>query len=106
MNWVAVFFFLACVVTLVLYCLGTARGFEDDVQGRILTWMGSLGLLQGLAALYGLVIDVFLRRRLGARFTLRFAGRLVSLVVLVLTGFAVGAAALFILVAAAGNVSP
>jgi hypothetical protein len=97
----AVFFlFGLCLLCLFLYCIGTVQDFLDSTQIAILNAASGLGLLLGIGAAYGFVLDI------GAASTLKAPRYLLGAFAyffLAVTGISVAGLASFILVAISGN---
>ena len=55
---IAVFFFLMCLFTTLLYVLGTAQGFMDDTQFILLKLIEMLGILLTISSLISIILDL------------------------------------------------
>jgi hypothetical protein len=108
------FFFAICILTFLLYGIGTGQGFMDTTQFELLRLSIIFGLFLGVGSLYGIILNcvLFIRATGAARHGVRgsvrvsgarFAGGMGAYILMGLTGFVVAAAAAFILVAAEGN---
>ncbi|MDR1399480.1 MAG: hypothetical protein LBJ41_06135 [Treponema sp.] len=99
------FFFAICVLTFFLYGIGTDQGFMDTTQSNLLHLSVIFGLFLGVGSLYGIILDCILlvQGANSARETKHYAGDIGAYIVIGLLGFAMAAAAAFILVVAEGN---
>jgi hypothetical protein len=99
----AVFFlFGLCLLCIFLYCVGTVQEFLDATQIALLRSASGLGLLLGIGAAYGLVLDIGAATLLKTPRFLLGAG---AYLFLSLTGILVAGIASFILVTVSGNMS-
>jgi hypothetical protein len=97
---VTVFFLLMGILTGFLYAIGTAQGFMDSTQLLLLRLTVWWGALLAVSSFYGLILKiiVFTRNK-----ELRGLGGVPVYLVLGIIGIAGSCAALFIIIAAAGN---
>ncbi|MDR2494055.1 MAG: hypothetical protein LBD24_02415 [Spirochaetaceae bacterium] len=93
-----------CLMVIFLYCLGTAQGFMDRTQLRLLRLGEGMGLFLWVSAGYGVALDCYLIYR----GRIRYVRSLVSYVFIGVFGIAVALFAAFIVVLTrgAGSVEP
>lgn len=96
-----IFFFVMCLLTVLLYAAGTAQGFVDSTQFALLRLGFVLGIFLAVTAICGFLIDLgrFLRLK-KIRYILRAGGYLL----LVLFGAFTVLAAMFIFAISEGNI--
>ena len=95
-----IFFFLMCVLTLLLYFAGTIQGFVDTTQLFLLRLYVVLGILLLLVSIFGMVLNLQrLVRTKKARYLLRALGYML----LVLFGIATVLAVMFIITVSGGT---
>jgi hypothetical protein len=106
------FFFGMCLLTILLYGIGTAQGFMDITQLLLLRLTVVLGLFLGVGSVYGIILALWLAwkgvrkgAQKGALGGLRFRhiGGIGGYLLLGLFGMLVALMGAFILVTAGGN---
>jgi hypothetical protein len=100
------FFFVICILTFLLYGIGTSQGFMDTTQFELLRLSIIFGLLLGVGSLYGIILNcvLFVRVTDARPGAARFAGGLGAYILMGLFGIIVAAVAALIQVVAEGNV--
>ena len=95
-----IFFFLMCLLILILYVAGTVQEFIDSTQLTLLRLYVVVGVFLAIASVYGMILDLgrFLRMK-KARYLFRAGGYLL----LVIFGVATVLAAMFIITVSGGN---
>ena len=99
MHRITVFFFLMCLLAILLYVLGTAQVFMDDTQYMLLKIAEIVGMLLSASSFVGIILDVlwYLSQK-----KIRYLGAIFLHVVSGFFGVAVVLTASFIIIVSGG----
>lgn len=89
-NRTVIFFFLMCILALLLYTAGTVQAFTDSTQLYLLWLSGALGILLAITSICGIALDIirFIRQKKG-NYLLRAGGYFLLLIFAIATVFIV-----------------
>ena len=96
------FFFIASLMIIFLYIVGTVQGFMETTQIILLRFLVIMGIFLSIGALYGSILDagfIFIKHRR------QFVLGIISYLLLIIFGVIISVIASFILVLAGGNIS-